>query len=69
MTKQSSIRLKHLHASFDKDVPKIGDENQIVLDHVQIEHDNLSNEDIDETVSNNNEENQMVLDHCYKYYN
>ena len=57
LTKHSSIHLKHLNAS------NIGDENQIVLDHVQIEHDNLSNEGIDETVSNNNEENQMVLDH------
>ena len=63
LTKNSSIHLKHLNAS------NIGNENQIVLDHVQIEHDNLSNEDLDETVSNNNEENQMVLDHYYKYYN
>ena len=63
LKKHSSVHLNNFNASVDKDVPNIGDENQIVLDHVQIEHDNLSNEGIDETVSNNNEENQMVLDH------
>jgi hypothetical protein len=42
-------------------VPNIREENQNILDHVQFEHDNLSNEGIVEIVPNNDEENPPEL--------